>query len=134
MSRLPRAFVAVALAAVPVGLLTLALMLGARLDPGPLTRVVFELVLAWGFVVCGLWMLALGRSRWFGYLSVAAGCAFFVECWRFSSVPFFYTAGLLFGSLWGAVLFHMIMAFPSGRLRSRLERWLVGYGYFFSLV
>src|SRR5262249_898350 len=110
MPRLPRAFVAVALAALPMGLLTLGLMLGADLEAGPLPRVVFELALAWGFVVCGLWVLALGRSRWFGYLSVAAGCAFFVELWRFSSVPFFYTAGLLFGSMWGAVLFHMIMA------------------------
>jgi signal transduction histidine kinase len=79
-------------------------------------------------------VLALGRSRWFGYLSVAAGCAFFVECWRFSDVPLFYTAGLLFGSVWGAVLFQMILAFPSGHLRGRLERWLVGWGYVFCLV
>src|SRR5215475_4825225 len=129
MPRLPRAFVAVALAALPVGLVTLGLMLAADLEAGTLTRVVFELVLAWGFVVCGLWVLALGRSRWFGYLSVAAGCGFFVECWRFSEVPFFYTAGLLFGSMWAAFVFHMIMAFPSGRLRGRLERWLVAYGY-----
>jgi signal transduction histidine kinase len=40
----------------------------------------------------------------------------------------------MFGLLWMPVLVHMVLAFPSGRLERRAERWLVAWAYAVALV
>jgi len=43
--------------------------------------------------------------------------------------PVAWTASELVGPLGAAVLLHLALAFPSGRLRDRLDRWLIGLVY-----
>ena len=47
---------------------------------------------------------------------------------RTNALP--YTIGLLFDLLPAVIFLHVFLAFPSGRLERRPERWLVGVGYF----
>jgi len=43
--------------------------------------------------------------------------------------PWGATLAELFGPLEAAILLHLVLAFPSGRLRDRLDRWLMGLVY-----
>jgi signal transduction histidine kinase len=127
-------FATTALPAVAFGAATVALTLPSGLDARQATVVVFVLVVAWGFVGSGLWVLAREQATRFGLLSVAIGCGLFLACWVFSGVAVAYTLGLMFGLLWLPLLVHMVLAFPSGRLQRRTERWLVGWAYLVGLV
>jgi signal transduction histidine kinase len=131
---MPRIFASVAPLALIVAGVTFVVTLPDAAGRSQLARVVLELAVACGFLTIGLYVLARGRARWFGLLSVGVACGLFVECWRFSDVPALYTVGLLFGSLWGGLLFHLVVVFPAGRVRGRAERLLVAAGYAFVLV
>src|SRR3954449_13373503 len=131
LARLP---VAAAVMVVALGIATLALTLPSPLDAERRTMLVFALVVGWGFCGSGLWMLLSGDATRLGLLSAATGCTLFVLCWRLSEVPLAYTAGMLFGAVWLPLLGHIVLAFPSGRLRSRTDRWLLGCGYAVALV
>jgi signal transduction histidine kinase len=109
-------------------------MLTSGLDAREATVVAFVLAIAWGYVGAGLWIVARGRATRVGLLTVAVGCGLFVACWIFSSALLPYTVGLLFGILWTAPLTHLVLGFPSGRLRRPVERWLVRASYFAGLV
>ena len=43
--------------------------------------------------------------------------------------PWAWAVAELFGPLGAAILLHLVLAFPSGRLRDRLDRWLMGIVY-----
>jgi signal transduction histidine kinase len=47
--------------------------------------------------------------------------------------PVAWTAAELFGPLSASILLHLVLAFPSGRLRDRFDRWLVGIVYTIAL-
>jgi hypothetical protein len=65
----------------------------------------------------------------FGPLMVAAGLTMFLSSlqWASGTVP--YTIGLAFDLFPAALLLHVFLAFPSGRLQRRLERVTVVAGY-----
>ena len=71
-----------------------------------------------------------------GLLMVLVGIAWFAEDLQVSTDPLQHTVGLLVRSASTGVLLHLVLAFPTGRLRSRLDRVLVavGYGTVFGLV
>ena len=48
--------------------------------------------------------------------------------WSNATAP--YTVGLAFDLLLAALLVHLFLAFPTGRLRRRFERVVVAAGYF----
>jgi signal transduction histidine kinase len=127
-------FATVALAAVALAVGTFALTVPSDLDAQQTTALAFELAVASGFVAAGLWVLAQGRTVRFALLSVAIGGALYLLTWRFSATSWAYTAALLFGGLWLPLMVHMLLAFPSGRLRGRFERGLVAAGYALAVV
>jgi hypothetical protein len=133
-SRPPRAFVAVAPPAFLLSAVTVALALTA--DRGDHdARVLLELVVAAGFLGVGLYVLARGRTSWFGLLAVAVGAGLCLECWRFTDRALPYTIGLLFGSLWSSPLFHLALAFPTGGLRPAERRFMtLSYAYVLLLL
>jgi signal transduction histidine kinase len=65
----------------------------------------------------------------FGPLMIAAGFAMFLSSlqWANEAVP--YTIGLAFDLVPAALFLHVFLAFPSGRLRRRLERVAVAAAY-----
>src|SRR4029078_6198055 len=51
--------------------------------------------------------------------------------WSNASVP--YTVGIFFDLVPAALYIHVFLAFPTGRLQRRIDRWLVGIAYFVAL-
>ncbi len=45
------------------------------------------------------------------------------------NAPIGWTLAEFFGPLGAAILLHLVLAFPTGRLRDRLDRWLIGIVY-----
>lgn len=113
--------------AVLAGAVLLALDWGdPRYPPGRLA-----LVVAVGLVIvaAGLVARANGEER-IGDLLALAGAAWLTER-ALRAVPSGLpaTLGTLLTGLWLACLVHAVVGFPSGRLRSTVERALVGFGY-----
>ncbi|MEV4318134.1 ATP-binding protein [Actinocrispum sp. NPDC049592] len=64
-----------------------------------------------------------------GLLMVLVGIAWFAEDMQVSIDPVTHTAGLFVRSASTALLVHLVLAFPSGQLRSRVDRVLVTIAY-----
>jgi signal transduction histidine kinase len=65
----------------------------------------------------------------FGPLMIAGGFLTLLSCLSSASAELPLTIGQAVDLLPFAVFLHVFLAFPSGRLRGRPERWLVGGGY-----
>jgi signal transduction histidine kinase len=59
---------------------------------------------------------------WFGF-------AWFVSALHLADSALLYSIAFVAGGLWGGVFLQLVMAFPSGRLRSEVDRALVVAGY-----
>jgi hypothetical protein len=81
------------------------------------------------YIVAGVIAWSRRPDSRFGPLMVTAGFAMFLSCLQWSSASVPYTLGLLFDLLPAALFLHLFLAFPSGRLKLRLERWVVGAAY-----
>ena len=116
-------------AGLAVGALELTLVLTSNHEDRPVVTGVLGLVAGWSFIASGLVARARAPDNAVGRLMVGVGFAFFAGSlgWANGSVPF--TIGLAIGSFWAAVLVHLLLAYPSGTLRSRAERLVVRAGY-----
>jgi signal transduction histidine kinase len=94
----------------------------------------FTVVAGISFVSAGLVASARRRERWTGSLMIGAGFALFAGTLirAASSVPF--TLGLVSLGIPAAVLAHLVLVFPDGRLHSSWERLIVGAAYFNAVV
>src|SRR6266550_2651749 len=94
----------------------------------------FTIVAGVSFVSAGLVASARRRERWTGALMIGAGFALFagrlLQADR--SLPF--TVGLISLGIPAAVLAHLVLVFPDGRLRSNWERLIVGAAYLNGIV
>jgi signal transduction histidine kinase len=81
------------------------------------------------YIVAGVIAWSRRPDSRFGPLMVTAGFAMFLSCLQWSSASVPYTLGFLFDLLPAALFLHLFLAFPSGRLKLRLERWVVGAAY-----
>ncbi|HEY2669749.1 MAG TPA: histidine kinase [Rugosimonospora sp.] len=86
--------------------------------------------------VCGVLFIGAGlvafhrrRDNPIGLLMVLVGVGWFAEDLQFSPGRPAYTAGLMLGTASSGFLAHLVLAFPTGRLGSVAERWLVGIAY-----
>ena len=80
-------------------------------------------------IAVGLYAWRDGTHARFGRLLVVAGVAWFLASLSGSSNEVLYSIGRIAG--WGveAGLLYLILAFPSGRLTTRVDRWLVGSAF-----
>jgi signal transduction histidine kinase len=62
----------------------------------------------------------------FGNLLVATGAVWFVTTLSESSDPVLYSVARIAGWCFEPLLIYTVLAFPTGRLRGRADRWLVG--------
>jgi signal transduction histidine kinase len=88
----------------------------------------------WSFIGVGLFAWARRPDNRVGTLMAGTGFAWLLASLSFSDVPLIFTVGQVFGSLFFAVVMHLLLAFPSGRLQSRLERRLVLATYLLTTV
>jgi len=84
-----------------------------------------------GFLFLGAGVLAHARrpANRVGLLMVLVGAGFFAEDLQLSRTGWVHTVGLLLITASGGFAAHLVLAFPSGLLASRLERLLVGAAY-----
>ncbi|MGO9750091.1 MAG: histidine kinase [Solirubrobacteraceae bacterium] len=91
-------------------------------EPGP----VLTLVVGASLLGCGLASWRNRPENRVGPIIVFTGFAWFAAQLSEASTPWFYTIGTAVQSVWGIGLVYLLLAFPSGRLPGRLDRWLVG--------
>jgi signal transduction histidine kinase len=134
MTALRRALWALAAAGVFLGLADLALFLtGDTLDvPGAWAAGV--LLAGWGFIGVGLYAWGRRPDNRVGTLMAATGFAWLVAAASFSDLPLVFTLGQVFGAVFFAVVMHLLLAFPSGRLQSLAERRIVVAAYLLTTV
>jgi signal transduction histidine kinase len=88
------------------------------------------LLVGWSFMGTGLfaWWRRPGNRT--GALMVAAGAAWFASGISASDNDVLFTIGIALDGLFPAILGHLLLAFPTGRLERRAERLVVAAGYF----
>jgi signal transduction histidine kinase len=91
-------------------------------------------VIGGGFIGAGLVAWYRRPDNRVGTLMVAAGFAYFISSAAMTEPPLLFTLGHLLSNVFIAVAIHLILSFPSGRLESRLDRFLVGYSYLVTTI
>lgn len=91
--------------------------------------VVRDTLVGWSFAGAGViaWWRRPGNGT--GRLMVAEGMTWFLGNLQASGVPVLIAAGAWWEGLNLAVLAHLLLVFPDGRLPTRAARRLVGFGY-----
>jgi signal transduction histidine kinase len=95
---------------------------------------VFTVVAAVSFVSAGVAASARRPERWTGALMVGAGFALFAGTLIHANGSLPFTAGLIALGMPAAVLAHLVLVFPDGRLHSSWERLIVGGAYLNAIV
>jgi signal transduction histidine kinase len=90
---------------------------------------IFGPAVGWSFIGTGLYAWRRRPESRTGALMILLGFGWFLYTLDAANSPFVYTLALVTGPLWGGVFLHLGLGFPSGRLRSRLDRGLVIAGY-----
>jgi signal transduction histidine kinase len=95
----------------------------------PRERAAAQLAIGWTFVAAGLVVWIRRKGNRIGPLMVAAGVAWLARQLRYADSAVLFTLFFLLGDLCYALVGHAILAYPSGRVRERFDRWLVAAGY-----
>jgi signal transduction histidine kinase len=90
---------------------------------------VFAPLVGWSFAGTGLYAWRRRPESRFGVLMILLGFTWFFGALEAADDPLPFTLGIVLGSVWGAVLAHVLLSFPSGRLAGRRQRALVTAGY-----
>lgn len=118
---------------VAVGLVGVAFGLYAEWAFGrggaPAWKLAQDVVVGWVFMGAGLVAWRRRPHTRLGPLLVAEGFAWFLANLQGSGVALLFSLGLWLAQLDKAVLAHLILALPSGRLPSRVERIAISSGY-----
>jgi len=116
-------------AALVAGAVVAALELSSDHRDAKIVWAVFGPAVGWSFVGTGLYASRRRPESRTGVLMIALGFAWFLFTLDAANSPLVYTFALVAGGLWGALFLHLGLSFPTGRLRSRLDRALVIVGY-----
>ena len=121
----------VAVVALALGLTVAALILTSGLVTGDRAELLLiDVVGGWALVGAGIVAFVHQRDPRIGRLMFAAGLAWLFAGLRWSdSSTVAQTIGLASSWLWAALLAHLALAFPGGRLEGRVERALVIAAY-----
>jgi signal transduction histidine kinase len=134
MIGLRRALLALGILGCVAGAVPLALALA---EEGGHQRVLIAVtgpLIGWAFIGTGIFAWLRRPENRFGALMTAVGFSACLAGLRVAIEPWVFLIGLLFITSQWALLYHMLLAFPGGTLRSGFERVLVAAMYFNSLV
>ena len=79
----------------------------------------------WAFIGTGIYAWLRRPENSLGALMIAIGFTACLGSLRVAEEPWIFITGLIFITLPYAVLYHMLLAFPSGTLQTPIERLLV---------
>jgi PAS domain S-box-containing protein len=97
-------------------------------------QIVLVLAVAWSFVASGLTAWTRRPENRTGRLLVASGFVFLTRFLLASDEPAVFAIGAATEAIILAVFIHLLLAYPTGELRSRGERALVGTGYLVAAI
>ena len=119
--------IALAVVAVPLGVMAFRLLHGDLHQTE--IRSLPAVVIGWTAIATGLlawWQRPVNRM---GLLMTLFGFAVLIRPWQYSQEPWVFAVGFLLGGLSFALLGHVALAYPTGRVVDRLELILVRVGY-----
>ena len=135
MTGLRRALVGLGIAGVVAGVVPLLLALSAPDDINdPALTAVFGPLVGWSFIGTGLFAWYRRPDNKFGALMAAVGFTWCVSGLAVDRNSYVFIVGYIFASLPFALLFHMLSAFPTGRLDGTFARSVAALGYFATTV
>ena len=133
MTGLRRALLGIAAAAIAIGAASVALILTSdHASPRGLAATLI-LIAGWGFVGTGLYAWYRRPGNRTGPLLTAVGFTWFFQALQASNSAAIFLIGALGLTLPFALLIHLLLAFPSGRLERTLDRTLVAVAYFVTI-
>ena len=91
--------------------------------------IALELVIGYGFAGVGLFAWYRRPDNPVGALMVLTSFAWYISILERTDPPLLFSIGLLLENLFVVTAVHLVLAFPTGRLESTFDRWLVGCGY-----
>ena len=124
----------IGLAAVAIGVGTLLVVINGEHNIHRGAYAALALGTGWGFIGTGLYAASRRPRSNTGLLMIAVGFAGLLKALAFSNDSVIFTIGSLGELLIYALLIHLLLSFPSGRLDSRLDRVLVAIAYFNTTV
>ncbi|WP_460522601.1 sensor histidine kinase [Humibacter antri] len=128
---LHRSFAVITVAGILLGVFFLALV---HPDPGTLWMYTLPVVVFWMFSACGLLAWYRRPRNGMGPLLVAGGFATLLGSLGDLQVPVLVAVGAVTATSVFAVTFHLLLAFPTGRLVGQASKLTVAAGYVVSLV
>jgi signal transduction histidine kinase len=129
MSSLRRALVALGVLAFILGISATALVLTSdHVSPRGLLLAVV-LIAGWSFAFTGLFAWDRRPGNNIGPLMTAVGFTWFFQALTAANNAWIFALGILGQTLPFAILIHLLVSFPSGRLRTRLQIVAVSLGY-----
>lgn len=134
MTSLRRATIGLAIAALLLGVGALVAVVNGQHNIHRGAYAALTLGVGWGFVGTGLYTWARRPASNIGPLMTAVGFAGFLKALAFSENSVVFTIGSLSEVLIYALLIHLLLSFPSGRLESGVDRLLVRVAYFNTTV
>jgi signal transduction histidine kinase len=134
VTSLRRALWALAAAGIAFGLVVFALILTSDVAEPQEAWGVAGLVIGWSYIGVGLFAWGRRPDNRVGMLMAATGFVWFFAGASLSDIPLVFTIGNIVGTVYFAVAIHLLLAFPSGNLQSRGERWIVGGAYLLTTV
>jgi signal transduction histidine kinase len=111
-----------------------ALILTGDIADSPVLTATIGVVVGLSWALTGFDEWRRRRTNRIGPLMIFLGFAWFASLLVYSSVSALYTMGLFFRPLFIAVLNHLLLAFPSGRLEGRLSRAIIIAAYLDTVV
>jgi signal transduction histidine kinase len=103
-------------------------------DQSPWWEATPSVAIAWTYLVAGLiawWRRPASRI---GPLLLLVAAALLVRKLQYADEPALFTIGFALGGVYAACFVHVVLAYPSGRIRDRVERWFVAVTYSISLL
>ncbi len=101
----------------------------AHFEPDRGLWVGLDLVIGWAFAGIGLFAWYRRPDNAVGALMVLTAFAWYLGIVERTQPSLLFTAGHLLENLFVVTAIHLVLAFPSGRLEARFDRWLIGFSY-----
>ena len=130
MSPLRRALFGIGFAGLLMGCILFPLVVTSDVPPAPLVEACIGLLLGWSFIGTGLYAWDRRPANLVGPLMVCVGFSWFLSDLKSSDISWAFAIGGLTNSLPIAFLIHLLIVFPGGRARDRLDRFYIAYAYF----
>jgi signal transduction histidine kinase len=90
--------------------------------------------IAWTFLVAGVIARRRRPASPIGWLLLLVALALLLRKLEYSGNPPTFTFGFAIGSLYAPLFAHVVLAYPSGHIRDRLERQVLAAAYVFALL